>query len=48
MEEKDPEALQELGVAQINPYQYILLDEEQDRDAAFRWNLANEIRKTEL
>jgi len=30
----------------MKPTEYILFDEEQDRDAAFRWRLANDIRKS--
>lgn len=37
--------LSEFGVAKLSPDDYVLLDEKQDRDAAFRWNKANEIRK---
>jgi hypothetical protein len=32
----------------MRPTEYILLDEEQDRDAAFRWNTANEIRRKKM
>jgi len=31
----------------MKPEDYILIDENQDRDAAIRWNLANEIRKSQ-
>lgn len=37
--------LRELGVEKLSPDNYVLLDEKQDRDAAFRWNQANVIRK---
>ncbi len=37
--------LTEFGIERLSPDNYILLDESQDRDAAFRWNKANEIRK---
>jgi len=37
--------LLELGIEKLSPDDYILLDEQQDRDAAFRWNKANAIRK---
>ncbi len=30
----------------MKPEDYILLDEHQDRDAAYRWNIANEIRRS--
>lgn len=33
------------GVDKLSPDDYVLLDGKQDRDAAFRWNKANEIRK---
>jgi hypothetical protein len=42
------EAIQsELGVDpnKIKPDEYVLMREDQDRDAAFRWNLLNSIRK---
>ncbi|MGB3025830.1 HNH endonuclease [Paradevosia shaoguanensis] len=32
----------------MRPEQYVLVSDVQDRDAAFRWNLLNEIRKTKL
>ena len=34
-----------LGGRSIKPDEYILLRPEQDRDAAYRWNMANQIRK---
>lgn len=37
-----------LGVASFKVDDYLLLDERQDRDAAFRWNSANAIRKTKV
>lgn len=33
------------GGANLRPDDYVLLDEHQDREAAYRWNKANEIRK---
>lgn len=44
---------QEIGslvndTSDIKPDTYILLSCQQDRDAAYRWNLANEIRKSDL
>ena len=33
------------GLKEMNPSEYILLNDEQDRDAALRWNLANKIRR---
>lgn len=38
-------SLDDLGVDTLSPNQYVLLDSEQDREAAFRWNVANSIRK---
>jgi hypothetical protein len=38
-------AIENLNIAEMKPDDYILLSEEQDRDAAFRWAVANEIRK---
>ncbi|VVE80350.1 DNA mismatch endonuclease Vsr [Pandoraea sputorum] len=38
--------LADLGVSKLDTNDYMLLDEQQDRDAAFRWNTANVIRKT--
>lgn len=35
----------ELDATSLRPEEYMLLDETQDREAAFRWNLANNIRK---
>lgn len=35
-----------LNLDELKPEDYILLDKRQDRDAAFRWNKANEIRKS--
>jgi len=35
----------DVDLSAMKPSEYILLDEEQDRDAAFRWNTANEIRR---
>jgi hypothetical protein len=37
--------LPDANLSAMKPSEYILLDEEQDRDAAFRWNTANEIRR---
>lgn len=42
-EEDLPEDDIDLGA--LNPSDYVLLDTFQDRDAAHRWNIANEIRK---
>jgi hypothetical protein len=40
--------LAQLGVSKMGPSDYVLFDENQDRDAAFRWNKANEIRKKKI
>lgn len=37
-----------VGVDKLSPEDYVLLDGNQDRDAAFRWNKANEIRKKKI
>jgi hypothetical protein len=37
--------LENVDIAKMKPDDYILLSENQDRDAAHRWNIANEIRK---
>lgn len=38
-------SLPELDVKKLRPDDYILLDENQDREAAFRWHTANRIRR---
>lgn len=38
----------DIDLSAMKPSEYILLDEAQDRDAAFRWNTANEIRRKKL
>jgi hypothetical protein len=38
----------DFGVSNIKPDEYILLSATHDRDAAYRWNVANEIRKSNL
>ncbi len=45
MADEEEALLEGVDFTRLKPDQYILVDEEQDRDAAFRWNLANEIRK---
>lgn len=40
--------LTDVSVSKMAPDDYILLDDNQDRDAAFRWNKANEIRRKKL
>ncbi|MDR2345189.1 MAG: HNH endonuclease [Planctomycetaceae bacterium] len=37
-----------IDLTHIRPEEYILLDKQQDRDAAHRWYLANEIRKRKI
>ncbi len=37
-----------VDISEMGPNDYVLVDERQDRDAAYRWNVANEIRKTDL
>ena len=38
-------AISGIDASRLGPDDYILADEQQDRDDAFRWNLANEIRR---
>lgn len=40
--------IKNVDVVSMGPDDYILLDEKQDRDAAIRWNKANEIRRKKL
>ncbi|WP_116091384.1 HNH endonuclease [Sphingomonas crusticola] len=37
---------EDLSLPQMLPSQYLLLEDSQDRDAAFRWNMANQIRRS--
>lgn len=37
--------LEHVDVLKMGPDDYVLINEKQDRDAAFRWNKANEIRR---
>ena len=46
MMEQDELDQSELGISKLGPDDYILLDTEQDLEAAYRWNVANEIRKS--
>jgi len=48
MKEEDKFALKGIKLNDMNVDDYILLDTREDRDAAHRWNLANEIRRKEL
>lgn len=45
MAEENEFPLSNIDVTSMGPSDYILLSSEQDRDAAHRWNLANEIRR---
>jgi hypothetical protein len=45
MVEVDEFPLPDIDVLNMKPSDYIMLSVEQDREAAFRWNSANEIRK---
>lgn len=36
----------DLGAERLGPDDYVLLDAEQDKEAALRWNVANDIRKS--
>ncbi len=46
MADEDEDALTELGLPQLQPDDYVLLDTQQDREAAHRWNIANTIRRS--
>jgi len=46
MHEVDDFPVEGMDVSTMEPDDYILVDPEQDRDAAYRWNLANQIRRT--
>jgi len=48
MAEEGEFSLSDFGVERLKTDDYILLAENQDRDAAFRWNTANQIRKKSL
>jgi hypothetical protein len=45
MAAEDEFPLQAIDVSKMKPDDYLLLSESEDRDAAHRWNIANEIRK---
>jgi hypothetical protein len=45
MDQEDVSALFNNDIPQLKADQYLLLSAEEDRDAAYRWNLANQIRK---
>ncbi|MFI5294390.1 MAG: HNH endonuclease [Thermodesulfovibrionales bacterium] len=48
MLDEDEIAPGDLAVDLLKPEEYILLDEEQDREAALRWRIANDIRKKKI
>lgn len=48
MAEENEFPLPKIDIATMGPSDYILLSVQQDRDAAHRWNLANEIRRENI
>ncbi|MEJ2683005.1 MAG: HNH endonuclease signature motif containing protein [Candidatus Sulfobium sp.] len=48
MAAEDEITMGELASASLKPEEYILLAEEQDREAALRWRIANDIRKKKI
>lgn len=48
MLEENEFPLSNIDVTAMGPSDYILLSQQQDRDAAHRWNLANEIRRENI
>jgi len=51
MSADDPSLLSSIGVtkaSELKPDHYMLIKNEQDKEAAWRWNLANSIRKSNL
>ncbi len=48
MHQEEEFPLPSVEASQLGSDDYILLDQEQDREAAHRWNLANEIRRLRL
>jgi len=48
MAEENEFPLPNIDVTSMGPSDYILLSSQQDRDAAHRWNLANEIRRENI
>lgn len=48
MAEENEFPLPNINVTMMGPSDYILLSPQQDRDAAHRWNLANEIRRENI
>ena len=48
MAEENELSIEDLDVSSMRPADYIMLSTDQDRDAAHRWHLANEIRREKL
>lgn len=48
MSSEDDMPIEEVSIDDLRPEEYILLSAEQDRDAALRWRMANDIRKQNL
>jgi 5-methylcytosine-specific restriction endonuclease McrA len=48
MSHEDELRIEEVNIDVLKPEEYILLNSEQDRDAALRWRIANDIRKKNL
>jgi hypothetical protein len=48
MAAEDEIALADMAADSLRPEEYILLEEEQDREAALRWRIANDIRKKKI
>jgi hypothetical protein len=48
MTEESELYLEDTDISKMNPSDYMLLTTEPDRDAAHRWNIANEIRREKL
>ncbi len=48
--QEDKDAFLAMGIdpEKVKPDQYVLMNAEQDRDAALRWNIINEIRKKKI
>ncbi len=46
--EEDEFPLENVNVSSMGPADYILVSTEQDREAAFRWRIANEIRRENI
>ena len=48
MAEENELSIEDLDISSMRPADYIMLSTDQDRDAAHRWHLANEIRREKL